>query len=163
MHLVGRYLTVIFAVMLIACAATSPGTATFGDTWAILPLSAQWMSDIGANWVPSAEQVLAARDAARRRIISDTQGLGPRRLDAWHSSSAQEILHSWRSYRLQAYGHTDHGRRLIRLSFITLDSPNDTDWRHQFYIVMDGGSAYWQADYDPQTKTILWWEPNGVA
>ena len=163
MHLVGRYLTVVFAVMLMACAATSPGTAPFGDTWAILPLSAQWMSYIGANWVPSPEQVLAARDAARRRLISDTQGLGPRRLDAWHNSSAQEILRNWRSYRLQAYGHTDHGRRLIRLSFITLDSLNDTDWRHQFYIVNDGGPAYWQADYDPQTKAILWWEPNGVA
>ena len=121
------------------------------------------MSAVGANWVPSAQQVLAARDAARNQIARDLKALRPVGLDEYRLRDAKDILRDWNLYRLQAWGYTKHHKKLIRLSFLSPDVLRDTDWRHQLVVVSDGGSAYWQADYDPATGKILWWQANGVA
>lgn len=134
-----------------------------GDTWAILSPGGPWMSAVGSNWTPSPRQVFAARDEARRQIIRDAQSLRPAGRDKWRLADARDILKNWRSYRMQSYGHTENHKQLIRLNFVTPDQPDDGRWRRELYVVADGGSAYWQADYDPSTGRILWWQANGVA
>ena len=34
------------------------------------------------------------------------------------------------------------------------DDPPPSDWRDHFYTVIDGAACYWQALYDPATKTF---------
>src|SRR5438270_5654639 len=148
MHL--RGLALIFALLLQACAQMPP-TAHADDTWAILSPEAKVVAIVGGSWTPSAEQVLAARDAAWRQVIADGAARGANTRDKWRIDNAHEILKNWRSYRLQAYGHKDHHKQLIRLSFITLDKDDDGSWRRDLYVVSDGGAAYWQADYDPSS------------
>jgi hypothetical protein len=160
MHL--RGLTITSAVLLQACAQI-PSTVNDADTWAILSPKAKVVAIVGGSWTPSAEQVFAARETARQRIIADAQTRGATGNDKWRVDNAHEILKNWPSYRLQAYGHTDHHKQLIRLSFITLDKDDDGGWRSDLYVVSDGGAAYWQADYDPSSGKIIWWEANGVA
>jgi hypothetical protein len=74
------------------------------------------------------------------------------------------VLNHWAGYRLQAYGITQNHKRIIRLSFLTPRTPDDARWRqNELFLVSDGGAAYWQADYDPISHSILWWQANGVA
>ena len=160
MHLPTRYLTALSLIALQTCVASLASTQ---DTFTVLSPRAQWMSAVGAKWVPSSGQVLAARDAAKNQIARDLKTLRPVGLDEYRLRDAKDILRNWNSYRLQAWGYTKHHKKLIRLSFLRPDVLRDTDWRHQLVVVSDGGSAYWQADYDPATEKILWWQANAVA
>ena len=162
MHFACRYLAAISLIALQACAHAAPRSAS-QDSFTILSPRAQWMSAVGANWVPSPQQVLAARDAARVQIASDQKTLRPVGLDEYRLRDAKDILRDWNSYRVQAWGYTKRHKKIIRLSFLSPDALRDTDWRHQLVVVSDGGSAYWQADYDPATGKILWWQANAVA
>ena len=164
MYLCIRRLVVVCVLALQSCtelpSATPPAA---GDTWVILSPSAPDVPP-GA-WRPTPEQVLAARDAARRRIKADLKTLRPvGAMGEWGLFSARAILRSWQSYRLQAYGTTHGHKRVIRLNFITPRTTDDGGWRENaLMLVCDGGPSYWQADYDPATGTILWWQANGVA
>jgi hypothetical protein len=160
MHYPTRCLVAAAALTIQACVDTSFEAK---DTWTILSPTTRDMSVIGANWLPSAEQVLAAREAARQRIAQDAKALPPVGRNEWRLRDARDILQHWNSYRLQAWGYTKHHKKLIRLSFLTMDQMRDTDWRHELVVLSDGGSAFWQADYDPASGKILWWEANAVA
>src|ERR1700676_4525056 len=157
MHLRIRYAVLTSAIALQVCADVASSSAA-SDTWTILSPSTRWMSDVGANWTPSAQQVIAARDAARLRINRDAKTLRPVGLDESRLRDARDILAHWPSYRLQAWGYTKHHKKLIRLSFLTLGHWDGMSWRRELISVSDGGSAFWQADYDPSTGKILWWQ-----
>jgi hypothetical protein len=158
MHFRVHYLIVTTALAIGACAEIDSPS----DRWTILSPAARDMSVIGANWVPTPQQVLAARDAASHQITHESETLRPVGLDERRLRDAGEILQQWNSYRLQAWGYTKHHKKLIRLSFLTVDQLH-ADWRHELVVVSDGGSAFWQADYDPASGKIVWWQANAVA
>ena len=160
MHRAVRYL---LAASVMAVHVNAEAAAPSQDTFAILSPRAKWMSAVGANWTPSAQQVLAAREEAKQRVVYDAKRLRPVGLDEWRLRDARDILHHWNSYRVQAWGYTKHRKKLIRLSFLSVDALRDTNWRQDLVVVSDGGSAFWQADYDPVTGKILWWQANAVA
>jgi hypothetical protein len=159
MHFHLRCLLITATLAIEACAI---GSSSAGDTWTILSPAARDMSVIGASWLPTPQQVSAAREAAKQRILHDAHALRPVGLDEWRLRDAREIVQRWNTYRLQAWGYTKHHKKLIHLSFLTLDQMH-VDWRHELVVVSDGGSAFWQAEYDPTSGKILWWQANGVA
>src|SRR5689334_1655836 len=111
MHNPARCLIAAAVLTIQACADTSFEAK---DTWTTLPPTTGDMSVIGANWLPSAEQVVAAREAARQRIAQDAKALPPVGREEWRLRDARDILQHWNSYRLQAWGYTKHHKKLIR-------------------------------------------------
>lgn len=157
------HLRCLILVAGVAIDAYASGSSPERDTWTILSPKARDMSAMGANWTPSAQQVVAARDAAKATVALAAKTVPPVGSDEWRLRDARDITHHWKSYRLQAWGYTKHQKKLIRLNFFSIDALRDTNWRQELVVVSDGGSAFWQADYDPATGKILWWQANGVA
>ena len=153
------------ALTLQACATTAGDAAEQGKTWVILPAHAPVVAVVGGTWKPSVEQVLAARDAAKRQIASDTHLRIPHTDRRWRLGLdyASDILREWNVYRMQAYGVTHSGRHMIHLCFLTPEHPDDGSWKHDLLMISDGGSAYWDAEYDPTSGKILWWQTHAVA
>jgi len=153
----------VCAVALQACTAIPSSTPpAAGDTWVILSPGAPGV--YRGTWTPTPQQVLAARDAARHRLQADINTLRPPGEGKWRLFCARRILSSWQLYRLQAYGAANEHGRVIRLNFITPGTPDNGRWRqNEMALVCDGGPAFWQADYDPASGAIVWWQANGVA
>lgn len=52
-------------------------------------------------------------------------------------------------YRRQYVGILVKGQRVIFANFFC--TTDDTDWKHEFVFVLDGGSCYFEVKYDVQT------------
>src|SRR6266850_225664 len=157
MHFLMRMLLVGCFSVLLSCVELPSTTPPYtGDTWVILSPTAPGV--FRGSWTPIAEQVLAARTAAKQRIEHDLRLIGGGAEGKWRLFCAHQILHGWSSYRLQAYGTTREHRQVIRLNFVTFDVVGNDHWnRNELVIVSDGGPAFWQADYDPASGSIVWW------
>jgi hypothetical protein len=62
----------------------------------------------------------------------------------------RHIEHPEQYYR-QYIGVTVHSNNLIYVNAFC-DNPPPPTWKTQLYIVIDGGTCYWQAFYDPAAK-----------
>jgi hypothetical protein len=111
------------------------------------------------------EQALAARDAARRQVALDSHLRLAHTDRRWWLGLdyAADILREWQTYRMQAYGVTVHGKHLVHLCFLTPEHQDDGSWRHDLLIISDGGYGFWDAEYDPSSGKILWWQTHAVA
>lgn len=165
MHPRTRWIGFACALTLQACANRPVGGGLLGKTWVVLPTSAPLVAQLGGTWTPSAEQALAARDAAKRQVALDAHRRLPHSDRRWWLGLdyASDMLREWQAYRMQAYGVTVHGKRVVHLSFLTPDHPDDGGWRRDLLIIGDGGYAFWDAEYDPSSGKILWWQTHGVA
>ena len=145
-------------VFLTALFLAASGKPPAGDTWMVLSPRARFAR---VTWIPTAEQVLKARRAAKRHLKETLPGLGASkdRHDQWLSSNVHVILELFDFYRLQACGRTRDGRRLIYLNFVMTFGPeSEQRWRNdELYMILDGGFCFWTATYDPESDTILRW------
>jgi hypothetical protein len=62
------------------------------------------------------------------------------------------IEHPERYFR-QYIGVSHREQRRIYINAFCIDPP-PSDWRTHLYTVIDGATCFWQALYDPITKTI---------
>jgi len=86
----------------------------------------------------------------------------------------REILAKWDDYKCQVVGHNKDGKRLVHLNFIipqklpdipqnNLSEKFNSDWRHYYIVVCDGGASYWRIDYDFKEMQFLNLEINHDA
>jgi hypothetical protein len=67
-------------------------------------------------------------------------------------------------YRRQYLGYIDEGHRRIYVNaFCQGANASDESWRTRFVLVQDGGSCYFQAIYDVDSKRFIRLRVNGVA
>lgn len=118
----------------------------------VLPAAAQdlpnWYEVAGGQWkVPTATLVQAA-------------------------SHVQEAANNvpWRGaaravgdYHVQYQGEIKDGRKLVRLMGACKSFEGQTDMTSHWLVMMDGGTCYYQAEYDPASKTYVYFAFNGVA
>jgi hypothetical protein len=156
---------------------TSSPTAENAN-WATLT-KADLTNDVNADlippfkgvWQPSQSDVRLAIQGARRFLEREQAKEVPADQGARHrfeKDAAKEILTKWDKYVCQAVGHTRDSKRLIHLNFfprkaLSEEKEDPTAWRRHFFIVYDGGSDYWQIDYDCNASECLYFEPNGDA
>ena len=136
-----------FSAFLLVGAAQTPQESRF----VVLPshsvpnIPARVMHDVDSygSWEPS---------------ITDIDGLeagldqvSALKITGWSSSNIH-IEHPERYFR-QYIGVSHRKQRRIYVNAFC-DDPQPSDWRVHLYFVVDGATCYWQALYDPVTKTF---------
>jgi len=108
--------------------------------------------DVGSygSWRPSAPDI-ASLEAALPNIS---------KMAAVNWKSAVQIEHP-RSYFRQYIGVSHRGARRVLIN-ASCDGPPPY-WHERLFIVTDGGTCFWQALYDPATKTFSDLTVNGRA
>ncbi len=66
-------------------------------------------------------------------------------------------------YGRQYFGVTKNGRKLIYLNALYNPSRFDPQWKKEIFLVMDGGSCYFQVYFDPVKKEFTHLHYNGQA
>ena len=156
MHPAPRFAVAWLSIVLTTAAAAAAPQA--GHDWIIVTDP----TDREITWTPTAEQVLAGREAARAAVQHAAQDSRLANRPGGRRDVARKILAQWRQYRLQACGLTDHRRRVVYLSFVTPGAY--IQWkRNEMVSISDGWFYYWQAWYDPVSKRIIEWQANGRA
>jgi len=117
-------------------------------------------------WQPSDSDVRQAIQEARPYL----ENLKKATSGDYERQRIEEVLAGWDQYECQVIGHTKDGRKLIFLSFFPKTDVEEATgqesasrWRHHYHWVYDGGTDYWQIEYDCKTKTILHFATNGDA
>jgi hypothetical protein len=103
------------------------------------------------TWAPSETEI----DGLEANLLQISE-MKPR---GW--STSIQIQHPERYYR-QYIGATTRRKKLIYVNAFCED-PLPQIWKSQLYVVMDGGTCFWQAFYDPATKQFLNLTINGRA
>ena len=108
---------------------------------------------VTAFWLPTAVQV----EAAERALPAFLRTSGQKTI-------GRKIVLS--EYFRQYVGVVVRGKRLIYLNAFPAPASGSADARDaqvKAYVVCDGGSAFWGAEFDPATNTFSHFDYNGVA
>ena len=144
-----------FGFLLVGCGRGDASTIAraqnlSGENWIIVTK--------GATWSPKPAQVLAAREAVHTYLGSLQKTL-PK--DDYRCRKITEILANWALYKMQAIGVPGPGQVRMHLNFLGL---SDETWkRNEIVRVMDGGSQFWNVDFDLNTNLASNLEINGDA
>lgn len=136
-----------FGVFLLAGAAQAPQERRF----VVLPshaapnIPARVMHDVDSHgsWEPSTADIEGLEAGLKRVSLLKITG--------WPGSNLR-IEHPER-YLRQYIGVTHRKQHRIYINAFC-DDPPPSDWRVHLYTVIDGATCYWQALYDPVTKTF---------
>lgn len=108
---------------------------------------------VTAFWVPTPAQV----EAAERALPAYLRTAGER------STRSKIVL---REFFRQYVGVVVRGKHLIYLNAFPAPAPGSADARDaqkKAYVVCDGGSSFWGAEFDPATNTFDHFDWNGLA
>jgi len=134
------------STLLLAGAAQTPQESRF----VVLPshsvpnIPARVMHDVDSfgSWEPSTEDI----DGLEANLVQVTA----LKITGW--SSNIHIEYPERYFR-QYIGVSHRKQHRIYVNAFC-DDPPPPDWRTHLYVVIDGATCYWQALYDPVTKTF---------
>lgn len=107
-----------------------------------------WLHIPGGTWEPSGTVVAEA--AAQIKVVAN------------RNATAKGIqLQDWASYTFQYQGRELSGHRILYINAFCSAPPQYANLR--FIRVLDGGSCYFSAYYDPAKKRVIRIVFNGVA
>jgi hypothetical protein len=104
-------------------------------------------------WLPTPSQVEAAQRALPAYLRTTGEKITRRKI----------VL---REFFRQYVGVVVRGKRLMYLNAFPAPAPRSADARDaqvKAYVVCDGGSSFWGAEFDPATNTFNHFDWNGVA
>lgn len=104
-------------------------------------------------WTPSTEQVLVAERGLQAFLATATMEYRP--------GAPQRIAARLHHYARQYFGVSAAGRRLLYINCFPANS--FSDWRTKEVYVDDGGEAFFQLLYDPESGEFSGLSVNGVA
>lgn len=132
-------------------AATASAQAPVVQRYVLLPPHSQasispvllWDKGSYSSWTPSNAEM-----ESLEKNLPEIAALKIR----YYKSTPLRIEHPERYFR-QYVGVRHNGKRRIYINAFC-DDPPPSDWRSRLYVVVDGATCYWQAFYDPDTKTF---------
>jgi len=110
---------------------------------ASIPPVLLWDRGSYASWTPSQTEI--------EDLESKLLQISELKIRRWESANIR-IDHPENYFR-QYVGVLHHGRREIYINAFN-DDPPPPGWRTRLYVVSDGDLGYWQAFFDPDTKTF---------
>jgi hypothetical protein len=135
-----------FGALLLAAAAQSPQAPRFvvlpSHSVATIPARVMHDVDCYASWEPSTVDI--------NGLEAGLAHVSELRITGW--SSNIRIEHPEQYFR-QYIGVSHRKQRRIYINAFCDNKP-PSDWRDHLYTVIDGATCYWQALYDPVTKTF---------
>ena len=159
----GSRLAVLFLIAGCAASPRDPGEPVLvsgqGYRGVILPFNAmqgETYLDAESYWAPSAEQVRAMEERLPRFLLGEKPESDP------------ELGTKVAEYYRQYVGITINGRRLIYGNFVHNTAWRESledgiDYHRQLMLVDDGGSWFFQVEYDVERRAFIELWINGVA
>jgi hypothetical protein len=141
-----------YALICIALFSTlGPAQAPQVQHYVVLPPHSQssllpvllWDKGSYASWTPSQTDIDDLESKLSQISELRIRGYEPTSLRIEHPDE----------YLRKYVGVRHHGKRVIYINAFRED-PTPSDWRTQFFNVIDGGMGLWHAFYDPATKTF---------
>ena len=138
------------ALAVLVTPGPTPGRIIHTDTFEGVIFSQEQVEQMGLErmlgrsisgyWTPAQDQVQALEE----------------KLDSYLQQAAPQTypgpLRPLGEYNRQYMGLLVNGQRVIFTNFFC--NPHDHDWQHEFVLVMDGGSCYFELKYDVQTGAL---------
>lgn len=115
-----------------------------------------YYGEVDGSWRPTAEQVAELEEGLKPYLEKAVPAL-----EMQIAGGPKTITGGLAKYRRQYTGIVRKGRRIIYVNFFC-DSFG-TDWMKEQVIVMDGGSCYFQLEYDIEKKSYGALRVNGEA
>jgi hypothetical protein len=144
--LIARLTVVGLSFLLLGGAAQAPQEQRFVvlPSHSVPTISARVMDDVDSHgsWEPATADIEGLERSLSR--VSELKVTG------WTSKT--RIEHPERYFR-QYIGVSHRNQRRIYINAFC-DDPPPSDWRSHLYVVVDGATCYWQALYDPSTKSF---------
>jgi hypothetical protein len=107
-----------------------------------------WLPVPGGSWQPTALDMVEAESQIESYVARE-------------ASLAKRTLPNWSSYTFQYQGQEFHGKPVVLVNaFCSAPPPNAAT---QMLMVFDGGPCYFQARWDPISKTYISVVFNGDA
>jgi hypothetical protein len=164
--IIQRHLRLLLLAAL--CVVASP---VFAEVIADIPADRQFILKSAGDWVPSAtqtsESLLRIQSFLESAIQQDKvlSTLGPNK--SYERDQIKSILGNNQGYRVQFWGIKKADRQIIYCNFFPAAPPKGQDefnyWRKDRVEVTDGGFYCWHAEYDPFTKSIIYFVTGGIA
>jgi hypothetical protein len=117
------------------------------------------------GWMPSTQDVLRAEPVivdALQRLSQSSEASRPDLLRQGRLEDVHTILRELDDYGAQFTGFIVDGHRRLRCNFFMVGDLS-TDAVNRWIIVYDGGSAFWQIDYDLDSNRCVDLWINGYA
>ena len=122
--------------------------ALVASTMAVAIDVSHWVEVAGGEWHPDLAALASLDEALRPAVTAASKGRGK--------------LRKWASYTFQYQGRTSllSGRYIFVNAFCEAAS---SDAHEKWVKVLDGGTCFFSAKYDPNTKRVYDVRVNGVA
>jgi len=115
---------------------------------AIAILVGSWIHVPGGTWQPSKAELSDAKAKIQPYAVAQAK-------------LQHDDLSPWDAYTFQYQGRDLHGRKIIYVNAFCSDAPDYAT--REMVLVLDGGTCYFRAFYDIQTKSFVGISFNGLA
>lgn len=124
------------------------------------PIPQEHQTILKGDWTPTQHQTDKALAAAVEYVHQVVARNNGRNLaEKMQVFQAKQISEGMKQYYVQFIGQTPRGVKIIFCNFI---SGPDSDWKKSLVVFYDGGSGYWQIDYNPETGKCRNFDINGL-
>jgi len=110
-------------------------------------------------WIPTKRQTsgaLRAIDKYLAKLSRDKRALAPGTTNQNASEPTESQINKIRKnlliYRVQFIGIIFEGRKVIYCNFFTFDHDKFAQWKNEYVDVSNGGTSFWQIDYNVKSK-----------
>jgi hypothetical protein len=142
----GRLTAIFLGLLVLTGVAQTPQGQRYvvlsSNSESKFPPRLAWDQGSYGSWKPSSEDIQSVEISLYRISEMNIAGWPPQ----------VRIEHPERYFR-QYVGVSNRGERRIYINAFC-DDPPPSDWRKRLHVVIDGATCYWQALYDPATKTF---------
>jgi hypothetical protein len=107
-----------------------------------------WVFVPAGTWQPSQSEIADAKAKLEPYVVAEAK-------------TRRDELSPWSEYTFQYQGRQINGRNVIYVNAFCIEPPEDVE--RNMVFVFDGGTCFFEAYYDPKTKTFISVRFNGLA
>ena len=111
----------------------------------------------GKRYTPTKEDIIKAENALKSKLKEANRNL--------ENQYNSPIIHrNLKKYKRQYFGFiNDKGEKILYINSLWKKNEEETKWLQQIIMVSDGGSHYWNIEYNIETDELINLSVNGSA
>ena len=111
----------------------------------------------GKRFTPTKEEIFEAEKALKSKLKEANRNL--------ENQYNSPIIHrNLKKYKRQYFGFiNDKGEKILYINSLWKKNEEETEWLQQIIMVSDGGSHYWNIEYNLETDELINLSVNGSA
>ncbi len=111
----------------------------------------------GKRFTPTKEDIFKAENALKSKLKEANRN--------FENQSNSPIIHrNLKKYKRQYFGFiNDKGEKILYINSLWKNNEKETKWLQQIIMVSDGGSYYWNIEFNLETDELINLSVNGPA